>query len=321
MTPHLASLNSQKSAAAQSSGSGCALSLSAEGQAPEWIMLFPAGRLVVGRDKRKYTVDDPEAVVAATKSLLPLPVDYEHDYERRKPGDDTPAAGWIEELAVRDGAIWGRVVWTPKAAAAIAGREYRFISPGFMHTDDDAAALIELISAGLVHRPNFVMPALNSKQKDPVMDKELAKALGLPEAASVADAIVAVAALQTPPLTKFMPRADYDQAVTRALNAEQELSGLKAAQTKRDAEALVDKAIAERKIAPASRDHYLKLAVSSRADVEALLASTPAIIPEGEDKDLAKGEADKNSGALSDAEKAMCSQLGIAEDKFIKARG
>lgn len=32
---------------------------------------------------------------------------------------------------MRDGAIWGRVEWTERAAAAIRAREYRFLSPSF----------------------------------------------------------------------------------------------------------------------------------------------------------------------------------------------
>jgi phage I-like protein len=221
---------------------------------------------------------------------------------------------------VRDGAIWGRVDWTPRAANAIADKEYRFISPAFHHIADASAEIVELISAGLVHRPNFVMPALNHEQESS-MDKELAKALGLPETATIAEAVTAVNALQAPSPQKFVPRADLDQALQRATNAEAKLAEHEKAQAQAAAEALVDKGIADRKIAPASRDHYLKLALNSRADVEALLAATPAIIPAGADKDLATGDPAGQAGALTPDEKAMCSQLGVSEEQFLKARG
>ena len=317
MNTLLSSLNSQEGTAGQ--GPAAAIALNAEGKAPEWIMLVPAGRLVVGRDGRQFTVYDPAAIIAATARYMPLPVDYMHDFENRKPGDETPAAGWIEAMEVRDGAIWGRVKWTAKASASIADLEYRFISPAFFHTNDRDARILSLTSAGLVHRPNFVMPALNNQQ-DPVMDKELLKALGLAETADTAAAITAINALQTPSPTKYVPRADYDQALTRATNAEGRLAEIEKAQAQGSAEALVDKGIAEGKIAPASRDHYVKIALNARADVEALIASTPAFLKPGADKGLATGDPAKEGGALSPDEKAMCSQLGLTEEEFIKAR-
>nr|WP_244428947.1 phage protease [Bartonella vinsonii] len=37
-------------------------------------------------------------------------IDYEHgQHHRARNGLEAPASGWIEELAERDGAIWGRV--------------------------------------------------------------------------------------------------------------------------------------------------------------------------------------------------------------------
>lgn len=317
----LSSLNSGKSLGTAMFGVAEAIALNAEGAAPEWVMLWPQGKLVVGRDKRSFVIHDPEAIIAATNPRLPLLVDYEHDFEFRKPGDKTPAAGWITELEVRDGAIWGRVEWTSAAANAIADKQYRFHSPVFFcRPKTDPMQVVAIGGAGLTHAPNLSFTALNSEQ-DPVMDKELAKALGLPENASVAEAVAAVNTLSTPSPTRYMPRADYDQALERATNAEKKLADIEAAQAQSAAEALVDKGIADRKIAPASRDHFLKLALNSRADVEALLAATPAIIPAGEDKGLAKGDPAGQSGALSPDEKAMCSQLGLTEDAFLKARG
>ncbi|MGL5447449.1 MAG: phage protease [Rhabdaerophilum sp.] len=321
MQPLLSSLNSEKSLGTALRGVAEAIALNAEGKAPDWVMLWPQGRLVVGRDKRSFVIHDPEAIIAATRPKLPLLVDYEHDFDVRRPGDETPAAGWIEELEVRDGAIWGRVEWTPKAANAIADREYRFHSPVYFYRrDSEPMQVIAIGGAALTHNPNLGFTALNSEQES-VMDKELAKALGLSETASVADAIIAVNALSTPALTKYVPRADYDQALDRAKNAEQKLAAFETAQAQNAAEALIDKAIADRKIAPASRDHYLKLAVNSRADVEALLATTPAILPAGEDKGLANGDPAGQAGALSPAEKAMCAAVNITEEAFLKARG
>lgn len=317
----LSSLNSEKSPGTAMRGVSEAIALNAEGKAPDWVMLWPQGRLVVGRDKRSFVIHDPEAIIAATQPRLPLLVDYEHDFEFRKPGDETPAAGWIEELQVRDGAIWGRIDWSTKAANAIAEKEYRFHSPVYFYRPKtDPMEIVAIGGAALTHAPNLTFTALNSEQ-DIEMDIELAKALGLSETATIAEAITAANALKTPSPEKFVPRADLDQALARAANAEQKLSEFEKEQARTSAEALVDKGIADRKIAPASRDHYLKLALNSRADVEALLASTPAIIPAGEDKGLAAGDPAGKAGALSPDEKAMCAQLGLTEEQFLKARG
>lgn len=319
MTMLLSSLNSQMTAGTAKARSGESFALNAEAGAPEWVMLWPTGRLIVGRDKRAFTISDPEAIIAATQPRLPLLVDYEHDYEFRKPGDETPAAGWIEELQVRDGAIWGRVAWAAKAMNAIAGREYRFLSPVFLYREGtDPMQVAALDGAGLTHRPNLDLVALNNQQ-DTTMDKDLLKALGLPETADLATAINAAQSLATPSPQRFVPRADYDQALERATNAEKRIAEIERTQNAAAAEALVDKGIADRKIAPASREHYLKLAVNSRADVEALLAATPAIIPAGEDKGLASADPAKGEGTLTDSQRAICAQLDLPEDAFRKA--
>jgi len=89
---------------------------------PDWIQLIPAGSFR-GRDGRgPYVLDDPGAVIAATNALrmrAGIPIDYDHATDFAAPnGNPAPAAGWITEFAIRDGAIWGRVEWTERAANA-----------------------------------------------------------------------------------------------------------------------------------------------------------------------------------------------------------
>lgn len=321
MTMLLASPNSRRLPAKLfESLPGETIALNAEAGAPEWVMLWPQGRLVVGRDNRSFVINDPEAIIAATNPRLPLLIDYEHDFELRKPGDETPAAGWIEALEVRDGAIWGRVRWTERAANAIAGLEYRFHSPVYLcRPKSDPLEVLAIGGAGLTHNPNLDFTALNTGQ-DETMDKDLLKALGLPEDASLTQAINAAQALATPSPTRFVPRADYDQVLTRATNAESRLADLERAGAQAAAEALVDRGISEGKIAPASREHYLKLALNARADVEALIASAPAILKPGEDGNLKREDPAKpGAGALSETQKAICAAMGLSEEAFIKA--
>jgi phage I-like protein len=86
--------------------------------APEWIELLPAG-VFYGRDGRgPFRLDDPAAVIASTTAMqmnAGLPIDYDHATDFGAPeGRPAPAAGWIRELEVRTGAVWGRVEWTAR---------------------------------------------------------------------------------------------------------------------------------------------------------------------------------------------------------------
>jgi len=92
--------------------------------APEWIQLLPLGTFS-GRDGRgPYHVNDPEAVIAATREYhgnTDIPLDYNHQTEfASQNGKPAPAAGWIKELETRPDGIWARVEWTEAGARAVA---------------------------------------------------------------------------------------------------------------------------------------------------------------------------------------------------------
>ena len=115
----------------------------AAASAPEWIELLPAG-VFYGRDGRgPFRLDDPGAVIASTTAMqmaAGIPIDYDHATDFGAPaGRPAPAAGWIRELEVRGGAVWGRVEWTARAASSIVAREYRYVSPVFQFDPKDGA--------------------------------------------------------------------------------------------------------------------------------------------------------------------------------------
>ena len=137
--------------------------------APEWIELLPAG-VFSGRDGRgPYRVSDPEAVIAATRALgleTGIPIDYDHATDLAAPqGRPAPAAGWINELAVRNGTIWGRVEWTHHGAAAVTTHEYRYISPVFEHNRD--GDVVRLVRAALTNNPNLTLTAISARASRP----------------------------------------------------------------------------------------------------------------------------------------------------------
>ena len=177
-----------------------------DGDAPEWVMLMPAGELRA-RDGRRWRLHDAEAVVAETKraaGATDLVFDYNHQTEfTEKNGQPAPASGWIKALEVRAGAIWGRVDWTDRAKAAIAAKEFRYVSPVFKHTR--AGEVLHLLRAGLLNDPALEMPALagaNGGFMHEQLKRVLAK-LGLKDDSkpTTAEAAAALARIDpTPPI-------------------------------------------------------------------------------------------------------------------------
>jgi len=169
--------------------------LASEKDAPEWVELFPAGPRIDARDGRTWTANPAGVLAAFAANHGPLAIDYEHAQAHLAPnGQEAPAAGWIVELQERDGAVWGRVEWTARAAKMIAEREYRFLSPDFQYRPD--GRITRLNGAGLVNRPALELTALSREQHSTEKTdmKAIARALGLAETAdekAILDAITA----------------------------------------------------------------------------------------------------------------------------------
>lgn len=240
-----------------------------DGHVPDWIELLPVGPAIQGQDGRAWTLPDPAAIVTAFSNRAhPLVVDWEHASEHRAPqGLDAPAAGWIDKLEVRDGAVWGQVTWTDKARAQIAAREYRFLSPVFVY-EKAGSRIVALTSAGLTNQPNLPLTALNREDLSPMaLPEELYDTLGLTVGSDTATVLAKVRALNdelisaknradSPPLEKFVPRADYDVVLARATNAESALAEVEKNQRQARIAALIERGLSERKIAPATADYY-----------------------------------------------------------------
>ncbi|KPN64262.1 Mu-like prophage I protein [Aliiroseovarius crassostreae] len=305
-------------------------------EAPDWIQIFPSGPELNAVDGRAWKMSDPDAFVAAqdVSKAKPIMVDYDHlsSYAPDDNGDQT-AAGWIEELEVRDGQVWAKVAWTIRAAKQIAEREWRFVSPEFRaHKKTKEVGILDAVA--LVNRPAFQMKALARAQTpdgDPKMLKAIAAALGLNDDATEAQILDAIKtkdtelasakAAQTVPSSKdYMPRADYDQAMARAEKAEGELASAQAEKRDEEVEALIDGAVEAGKIAPASKAHYVKIAKSGDEgfeEVKALCATLPKVVAPS---DLDDGDLGKGTSKLTELERETCAQLGISEEDYLKQR-
>ena len=312
------------------------LAIAAEAKtAPEWVQLLPAGPEVAGQDGRTWRYDAAAVVAAFNARNRPMPLDWEHASAHRAPkGLDAPAAGWIVELAAREEGIWGRVEWTERGQAQVIAREYRFISPAFLH-DPNTGQIREIVHAGLTNQPNFRMAALNRPQppEDQSMDlSQIALALGLASNATEAQIVakikdnaaehtMALNQIARPDPDKFVPKADYELALNRAQTAEQKLADQQTARLQADAEAAVEQAIADKKIAPSSREYHL--ATCSTADgLERFKAFAASATPIVTDSGLDKKKPGDGGGAhgLSDTELAICRATGKDPVEFAKAK-
>lgn len=308
--------------------------LSTEGQAPEWIELIPAGPTITGRDGRTWLFDElaQQLVLAAfTSRAIDMVIDWEHASEVSAPqGQAAPAAGWIDRLEVRADALWGHVAWTPRAGEQVAAREYRFVSPVFDY-DDAYRRVLRMVSVGLTNKPNLVLTALNHEQPEThklAIPQALAALLGLDASATDDQAVAAVTQLKAtatarnneqPSLDKFVPRLDYDQAVSRATNAEKALSDRKADEHKAVVDFEIDAALKAGKITPATADYH-RAACSEQSGLDRFREFVKAAPTVGDPSGLEGNKPDGTSTALNAEEKKVAQLMGISESDFIKGR-
>ena len=309
--------------------------------APEWIELLPAG-VFYGRDGRgPFRLDDPAAVIASTTAMqmnAGLPIDYDHATDFGAPeGRPAPAAGWIRELEVRTGAVWGRVEWTARAASSIVAREYRYVSPVFQFDPKDGV-VTRLLRAGLTNNPNLHLTAIaasltaaaDNQTKDQPMEfpiQELRELLNLEGDASAADVVAKVRDLRAAgdaassqststhahDPAHYVAIAEFERTLT-------ELNALKADRARERAAHTVEEAIRAGKIVPAQREWAIAYCAADARGFQAFAAKQPSII--GENLGLG-GEppADRRAGgALNAAELAICAQLGLKHSEFVRRK-
>ena len=321
--------------------------------APEWIELLPAG-VFYGRDGRgPFRLDDPAAVIDSTTAMqmnAGLPIDYDHATDFGAPeGRPAPAAGWIRELEVRDGAVWGRVEWTARAANSIVAREYRYVSPVFQFDPRDGS-VTRLLRAGLTNNPNLHLTAIAasrtatkaSNARDERMEfptEELRELLNLEGDATGAEVVAKVRELRAAAdaaasatsahaggrrcgsvgdgahahdPAHFVAIAEFERALT-------ELNTLRAERARERAAHVVEEMIRAGKIVPAQREWAIAYCAADARGFQAFAAKQPSIV--GENLGLG-GEppADRRAGGLNAAELAICAQLGLKHSEFMRRK-
>lgn len=305
-----------------------------DGKAPEWVELIPPGPNVTGRDGRQWLFDEQAGMLVQSSFLgraIDLPIDWEHATQHRaSKGESAPAAGWIKQLELRNGALWGLVDWTPRASAQVINREYRFLSPVF-DFDPDTTRIARLVSAGLTNKPNFLLTALNQENTEvtPVtLSPALLTALGLPATATEEQALAATAQLKAtaqatntekPNLEQFMPRADYDSVLQRATNAEQALAEQKKTEHNKQVDALITSATQAGKITPATVDYH-RAACQDETGLARFKAFVDAAPVVAAPSNLDERKHDKTTTALNSEEQQVAKLLDMSDEYFIKGK-
>jgi phage I-like protein len=309
--------------------------------APEWIELLPAG-VFYGRDGRgPFRLDDPTAVIASTTALqmnAGIPIDYDHATDFGAPeGRPAPAAGWIRELEVRGGAVWGRVDWTARAASSIVAREYRYVSPVFQFDPKDGV-VTRLLRAGLTNNPNLHLTAIaasrtaaaHNQNKDEQMEfptQELRDLLNLDGDATVADVLAKVRELRAAgdaassqststhahDPAHYVAIAEFERALT-------ELNALKADRARERAAHTVEDAIRAGKIVPAQREWAIAYCAADARGFNAFAAKQPSFLCENLGLS-GQPPADRRADVgLNAAELAICAQLGLKHSEFVRRK-
>ncbi len=308
--------------------------LPTDGSVPESIELLQSGERIVGRDGREWVNDDPQAVIESLNARgVDLVIDFEHATELKSPnGDQAPAAGWVNGFERREnGSLWGKVSWTPRGSAAVANREYRYLSPVLLY-ESTSRRIRSLSSIGLVNKPNLFNAALNRQQqpeqKETDMFKKMLLKLGLAETATEEQALNALSILQTdlqtarnraetPSLDKFVPRPDYDQVLTRATNAEQALNEKIKADLETAITAEVDAAVKVGKVTPATKEFYVGMCRQEGGleSFKKFVAAAPVICDPSK---LNGKEIPVDGKALNAEQKQIAELFGNSEDDLKK---
>ncbi|WP_370226250.1 phage protease [Pararhodobacter marinus] len=317
----------------------CDRALPPSGIAPEWVHLIPPGRMPT-RDGRKFNLADPGAVILDFNQRgVDLPIDYEHQMDKPSvgPKGPVPAAGWIKELAHDETGIWGRVEWTAAARDLITRKEYRYLSPVFLHADGQVR---RLIGAGLVHRPNLQLRALASEETamppEPkpaapashdapaapwmVLANRLLHAFDLPADVTEEKALDALKAFLTrqakasemPDPARFVP---IDAVRDLMADRNSRLATLR----ENDAKSRVEAAISAGHLTPAMRGWATALCASDPASFDAFVSHWPAPFAHLHRRvafPALPGTTTQTSA--SDAELAVCAQPGLTPERLAR---
>lgn len=298
-------------------------------------------------------------VAAADARSTPYALDYDHaSLTAASTGARAPAAAWFKALewVEGEGLFAVGVEWTAAAAEMVAAGEYRFTSPVFSY-DPATGAVVALINAGLTNNPaldgladvaqvvaaSLLTPAAQPTQEDTQVEELIEKLtwlLNLPVGSTVEDikgqlqklidqlgtaptvaasfdlaghmaALSARAAQPDPAL--FVPVAAHkevaDQLAALSLQVRTDKVG-----------ALVTAALSDARLLPAQEGWARELGMSDLSKLEGFLATAQPIVALSQMQSGGGAPVAGGAVSLSEAELAVCSQMGLDPEDFAKTK-
>lgn len=283
------------------------------------IQLFPAGAFDA-RDGRPFEVPSRQWVIDAqiaarliarvSARSTDVVMDYEHQtLNSAENGQPAPAAAWFKGVTLEwregEGLFSTLVDWTDKAAAMVAAKEYRYLSPVFSY-DPVTGEVLDLYHVGLTNFPaldgmapllalaaarfDLARPAAPATEENNRVNKEaLIALLGLASDATDEDIQTALTGLKadagkTAELTEALAAAksnkpDPAQFVPIAMfeGLKGDVAALKASQLGGDVDVLVSSGLADGRLLPVQEDWARELGNANLAALKGYLDKTPAI--------------------------------------------
>lgn len=299
-----------------------------------WVHLLPAGTFDGIDGRGPYVAEDPEAIVLASRQAAgrrQMVVDYDHATDlihakSQVSGDPIPAAGWIVGMQARADGVWGLVEWTERAAALLARREYRYLSPVFRH-DRKSGAVRAILRASLTHTPNLdQLTALASAEEDFMDDTtraDILALLGLDPKADDAALLAAIRALVEKPKTpekldeaaqaarpdptKWVPIGDFQRAISEVNKLRRGVS-LQAAQER------VERDVRDARLLPWMKGWAVELCTSNLPAYEKFMAGVGPGFSHLLGRTLSAAPPDLHAeGASDDTTRTVARNLGLSE--------
>lgn len=296
----------------------------AGGSVPDWIHLCLSGTFRATDGRGPFTVADPAALVAASLSRLPMPVDQDHATDITKTtGCMAPARGWIVELEARADGVWGRVEWTASGRALLADRAYRGISP--VITYDDNGRVLQILRAALTNDPALDQLTTLMMSEDTSMDwrAKMIEMLGLAATASDDELMAALrarlasgdgqAAMSADVANEL--RAQLAAVTAQVTTLKLDAATAQAAALTAEATRIVDAAITEGKPIKPARDNWIQMMAADPERTKAALAAIPSI-----NGAPITGEDGQKQAALSADEQAVVKMMGLTAEAYLAAK-
>jgi phage I-like protein len=309
-----------------------------------------------GREHAERVVAATKGYLAGVDFL----VNYDHQTEFaavQGVGGQAKAAGWVkpDDLQVGDDGIYVEADWTGPAYGALQAREYRYYSPHF-RADKATGELTRLVNVGLTNSPNIEVSALASQDAGAspaegssmsiakLLSATALTALGLTadsddEAAinsidELVEANSATVAILASVRTRFELANDADEETVLAaidsaakagepdpskfvpIGALKEVKDQLATINEERVINAVDAAIEAGKITPGQKDWAIKLGNQDMGELNAFLDTAP-VFKGGKQ---IEGKPDARKGQLDEDEAAICAQLGLSPEDYLKTR-